>query len=81
MPSPKKNNGRSRKVKSEEAPEIGKLAECVLEALQKEVEKEDEPFETYAHQLKVRILSNNDLFRDRFVKGYGVLMETIRKHQ
>lgn len=68
---------KSKKPKGEKVKDpdqIGKLADCVLEAMTKELDDESEPFEYYSSHLRSRLLADGQLFRERFVKGYRVLL-------
>ncbi len=54
------------------------FGECLLQRLNaEESPKGSEPFESYAHDLKMRLFTHEPNFADRFVKGYEVIVTTI----
>ena len=38
-------------------------------------EEDIESFDEYTYQLKLRLYLNSEIFRERFIRGYEVLME------
>lgn len=54
------------------------FAECLLQRLRADATPDgSEPFESYAHDLKMRLFTHEPNFADRFVKGYEVIVTTI----
>ena len=57
--------------------EIRKLAQCVVEILRIDSQKIEDPFECYAHQLKMRVYQDDRVLQDRVILGYRVLLEYL----
>ena len=79
MTQPKKEN-KPKRSKAKELSEqvlIEHVADCVTSVLKQEVQSEHEPFELYATQLKGRFHRKSKQFKERFVKGYEVLLEAL----
>lgn len=54
------------------------FAESILRCLASEkLPVSHEPFEDYAHNLKIRLFTHEPNFPDRFVKGYEVIVTTL----
>ena len=56
---------------------IDGLTEAMVNDLEKDYHSELEPFEAYATRIRVQIHSNLEEFRDRFLKGYEVLLNEL----
>lgn len=56
---------------------IGELADCILDVLKADVQQDIEPFENYAHALRLR-LQVKTKFRERCIQGYEALLETLQ---
>jgi hypothetical protein len=56
---------------------IGELAECILKGLREDIQKEGEPFDSYALELRLRLYPNLKVFQDRLIQGYNTLMEIL----
>jgi hypothetical protein len=77
---PEKEN-QPKRIKAKELTEqamFEQLAECVLYVSKKDVQKEQDPFEVYACQLKARLYRKSKLFNKRFAQGYGILLEALQ---
>lgn len=57
---------------------MGDLAKYIIEVLEADDQKEVEPFESYAHQLRKRMHADTKLFCNRFIQGYESLLEELR---
>lgn len=79
----KEDSPKRSKTKLTEQDLFDHLADCVLSVLKQNTEIESEPFEAYSHQLKVRFHGKSKDFREKFVKGYDVLMAEMQasEHQ
>lgn len=60
---------------------IEALADCLADHLQHDFQEDVDPFEVYAHKLKVRLLTDMPLFKQNFIKGYHVLLEELQTMQ
>ncbi len=60
---------------------IEALADCLADHLQHAFQEDVDPFEVYAHKLKVRLLTDMPLFKQNFIKGYHVLVEELQSMQ
>lgn len=60
---------------------IEDFADLVVESLKESYHSDLEPFESYAQKVKLQIAKDVDVFRQRFVRGYEVLLEELRQHQ
>lgn len=70
-----------RKTKMTDLELAEQLADSVLYASKKEAEKEHDPFEVYACQLKTRLFRKSKLFGKRFAEGYEVLLNALHTMQ
>lgn len=77
-PQKKKLSKRLGKSQMEKNQMIKNLAESVLEVLKEECLKMDDPFECYAHQLRMRICKEAKVFSGRSIQGYEILLEQLR---
>lgn len=57
---------------------IEELANCLEDHLQHAFQEDVDPFEVYAHKLKVRLLTDMPSFKQNFIKGYHVLSEGLQ---
>lgn len=83
MTQPSKDN-QSKRSKGSQLPDqdtvlLGELAEFFLDSLKGDSQKNREPFERYAHELKLRLHQDVKLFRDRFVQGYEALLDVLKR--
>lgn len=72
---------QSKRVKTSQMsdPEmIGELAESIMESLKNSSQEDRDPFEHYAHELRLRLHVDVKLFRDRCIRGYETLLETLQ---
>ena len=79
MNQPQKGD-RSKRSKTNELSDqvmMGELAERILNVLKTDFQKESEPFESYAHDLRLRLHFDTKAFRERLVQGYEVLLEAL----
>lgn len=53
------------------------LLEVVVSELNKQASKGNDPFETYQYQLHSHLYQNLPEFRERFIKGYKLLLEEV----
>ena len=53
------------------------VANSVMESLNHCISEDS--FENYAAGLRIRVCANPAIFRRRFISGYAVLLETLRK--
>lgn len=68
----------SKENNNHDLPIIEELAGSLVDAYKGEkIQKHEDPFEEYAYQLKMRIQMNQDIFQQRFVHGYEILMQTL----
>jgi hypothetical protein len=58
---------------------IQELADLAREGLQEEYQISSEPFEQYSHQLKSKLVANQEHFRARFAKGYQAMLNEIQQ--
>lgn len=75
MDKAKKNSGREPSEQSL----IENLAESVTFVLKEQLKNCKDPFEAYVYRLKFRMHKDGKLFKERFAKGYAVLMEQLGK--
>lgn len=75
------NAENSKRNPSEDEKLLKELAKCILEVLRGESQNDKEPFENYAHALRLRLYANEQAFQERFVKGYEVLLSTLTKNK
>lgn len=59
---------------------IEDLAEVIIEDAKEHHYSELEPFESYAAKVRTKIHANMEQFRDRFAKGYKILLEELEKN-
>lgn len=57
--------------------DLADFADLILETLKKKSSRSEEPFELYAQKVRKRIYKNIDSFRERFSKGYEVLVDSL----
>lgn len=57
---------------------IGDLAKNIAEVLQEESVSIEESFESYVHQLRMRLCRDVQTFQTRFIQGYEILLEQLR---
>ena len=77
---------KKTKIKLEEADSdydaaINELANIVVDNIHEEYRNDLEPFEVYAQKVRSQLHANIGEFRSRFVNGYRVLIEELRKKQ
>lgn len=58
--------------------EIEELTKCVAEDLNAKSQEIEEPFEHYAHQLRMRWHQDINTFCNRCMLGYEALLEQLR---
>jgi len=71
----------SKRSKANQVPEkemMGDLAKCILDVLNADVQTDQEPFERYAHLLRVRLHAEEQTFCNHFIQGYEVLLEQLQ---
>ncbi len=68
---------KTSQVSDQEIMKMSELAECMLDVLKNEIQKDSEPFEHYAQEVRLRLFQDVKLFRDRFAQGYEALLETL----
>ena len=78
------DNKRSSRLTTAEADvefqkSVKDLTEAIVEDLEAGYQSELEPFEAYANRIRHQVHENLEQFRDRFLQGYDVLIEEIRK--
>lgn len=73
----KRNSKRSKTEQTTEAGEIRELAKCIIQHSNTTLETLDDPFDRYAHELKMRWHQDLKSFSSRLVKGYEVLVEQL----
>lgn len=56
---------------------IDELTEVIVENLREGYQSDLEPFEMYAHRIRRQVYENLEEFCDRFLQGYGVLLEEL----
>jgi hypothetical protein len=80
MPESQKGDQSKRARTSQVSdPEMmGELAEAIVESLKNSSQEDCDPFEHYAHELRLRLHVDVKLFRDRFIQGYEALLETLQ---
>lgn len=57
---------------------LADLANCTIEILESIPQDVEEPFERYAHQLRMRLYQESTLFCSRFIHGYESLLEQLQ---
>ena len=79
MNEPKKEDKPKRSKPKELTDQalIEHVADCATSVLKQEAQTEHEPFELYATQLQGRFHRKSKQFKERFVKGYEVLLEAL----
>lgn len=80
MSRPRKE-GASKRSKTEQMlnqEEIEELVKCIAEDLNVKSQEIEEPFERYAHQLRVRWHQDINTFSKRCLLGYEALLEQLR---
>lgn len=76
-----KERKKSDVAVNEQERAIDDLAEYVIESLRGEFHSELEPFEAYAARLRKSIVADVRLFRQRFHRGYHVLMTELAREK
>lgn len=56
---------------------IDEIADALLEGEEENYDSELEPFEAYANRMRTEIHENMEEFRDRFLKGYELLLKEL----
>lgn len=56
---------------------VGDFAKCIIEVLNSDSQTEEEAFEHYVYQLRVRLHKDDQSFRVHFIQGYQVLLEQL----
>ncbi len=81
MPRPQKghpsNSSKAKQIAADQDMLEG-LARGIIEVLEIDHQKEIDPFENYAHQLRNRMHADNEVFCNRFIQGYEILLEQLR---
>jgi hypothetical protein len=76
---------QSKKEKNKEVRDkvlLGELADLIMETIQVSNDQEEiEPFETYSAHLRARLLNDSPDFSSRFVRGYELLLEELKKEK
>ena len=80
MSTPKhKTKVKVAEAESDSDEAINELANLVVNNLHDEYRNELEPFEVYAQKVRSQLHANVSEFRSRFVDGYKILMDELRK--
>lgn len=82
MSGPKKRGKQSvqdSQMEIAEESEIEQFADIISENILGRNTCEIDPFELYAHQLRVHFHSNTHLFKERFSEGYRILLEELTR--
>ncbi len=80
MDQPQKGRS-SKQSKVKQKPEMemmGNLAKSIVEVSKEESLKIEDPFDSYAYELKMRVYKDVKIFRSRFIQGYETLLEHLR---
>lgn len=82
MPASKKRDKlceEAEESESKHAYELVSLAEVISENILKKNLTPTDPFELYVQSLKTHLHANPELFKMRFLEGYHVLLEELKK--
>jgi len=60
---------------------VAELTEAIVEDLRDGYKSELDPFEIYEKRVRQQVFSNLHTFRERFMKGYRVMLNELEKEQ
>lgn len=80
MKDSKKTSHQSTMTSDPDDQLIGEFADVLSESVLDAPGNPEEPFETYAQQVRGHLHVNEDRFRSRFTKGYHALIEELKSH-
>lgn len=67
--------------KEESFNEVDSLANAIVENLKEEYESDRDSFDLYTKKIHMNLHQNIEKFRDRFQKGYQVLLNELSKEK